>query len=109
MLPIFAPGENSYPSDLSPVTPEKYREHQRTGTALSDEQIAALDRMKGKTDFNDLAKTSALGSEGIDRQVRTAVHDVIERHQARIEQQQQQQQRVQRQDQPLQPRRAAKL
>jgi putative DNA primase/helicase len=109
MLPIFAPGENSYPSDLSPVTPEKYREHQRTGTALSDEQIAALDRMKGKTDFNDLAKTSALGSEGIDRQVRTAVHDVIERHQARIEQQQQQQQRVQRHDQPLQPRRAAKL
>ena len=49
---------------------------------------------------------SVLGKEGIDRQVRAAVHDVIEKHQARIEQQQQ---RVQRQDQPLQPRRAAKI
>ena len=62
--------------------------------------------MKGKTDFNDLANKSVLGKEGIDRQVRTAVHDVIEKHQARIEQQQQ---RVQQQDQPLQPRRAAKI
>lgn len=106
MLPIFAPGENSYPAGLPPVTPEKFREHQRTGTALTDQQLAALDHMKGKTDFNDLANKSVLGKEGIDRQVRAAVHDVIEKHQARIEQQQQ---RVQRQDQPLQPRRAAKI
>jgi len=106
MLPIFAPGENSYPAGLPPVTPEKFREHQRTGTTLSDQQLAALDHMKGKTDFNDLANKSVLGKEGIDRQVRAAVHDVIEKHQARIEQQQQ---RVQRQDQPLQPRRAAKI
>ena len=106
MLPIFAPGENSYPAGLPPVTPDKFREHQRTGTTLSDQQLAALDHMKGKTDFNDLANKSVLGKEGIDRQVRAAVHDVIEKHQARIEQQQQ---RVQRQDQPLQPRRAAKI
>lgn len=106
MLPIFAPGENSYPAGLPPVTPEKFREHQRTGTALSDQQLAALDRMKGKTDFNDLANKSVLGKEGIDRQVRAVVHDAIDKHQVRIEQQQQ---RVQRQDQPLPPRRAAKI
>jgi len=106
MLPIFAPGENSYPAGLPPVTPEKFREHQRTGTALSDQQLVALDHMKGKTDFNDLANKSVLGKDGVDRQVRAAVHDVIEKHQARIEPQQQ---RVQRQDQPLQPRRAAKI
>ena len=106
MLPIFAPGENSYPAGLPPVTPEKFREHQRTGTALSDQQLAALDHMKGKTDFNDLANKSVLGKEGIDRQVRAAVHSVIEKYQARIEQQQR---RVQRQDQPLQPRRSARI
>jgi antirestriction protein ArdC/phage/plasmid primase-like uncharacterized protein len=89
MLPIFAPGENSYPTDIAPVTPEKFREHQRTGSALSSQQLAALDRMKGKTDFNDLANKSVLGKEGIDRQVRAAVHDVIAKHNVQIEQQQQ--------------------
>jgi phage/plasmid primase-like uncharacterized protein len=62
MLPIFAPGENSYPAGLPPVTPEKFREHQRTGTALTDQQLAALDHMKGKTDFNDLANKSVLAA-----------------------------------------------
>ena len=41
-----------------------FREHQRTGTALSDQQLAALDHMKGKTDFNDRANKSVLGKEG---------------------------------------------
>lgn len=90
LLPIFAPGENSYPADLDPVTPAKYREHQKTGSALSDEQLAALARMKQFTDFNDLATKSALGQEGIDRQVRSLVDDVIEKHSlAQTEQQQQ--------------------
>ncbi|MDD5706000.1 MAG: zincin-like metallopeptidase domain-containing protein, partial [Kiritimatiellae bacterium] len=31
LLPIFAPGESSFPAGLAPVTPEKHREHQRTG------------------------------------------------------------------------------
>ncbi|MEX3547661.1 MAG: zincin-like metallopeptidase domain-containing protein [Burkholderia sp.] len=57
---------------------------------------------KGFTDFNDLATKSALGKEGIDRQVRSVVGSVIEKHQARIEQQQE---RVQEQ----RPRRAAKI
>lgn len=77
MLPIFAPGENAYPEGLDAVTPKLFREHQRTGAALSAEQLAALDRMKQFTDFNDLARRSALGQDGIDRQVRLAVDGVV--------------------------------
>ena len=104
ILPIFAPGENSYPVDLAPVTPEKFREHQRTGSALSEQQLAALERMKGRTDFNDLANKSVLGKDGIDRQVRSALQDVIAKHNVQIEQQQK---IVQRIDQ--QPRRTARM
>lgn len=105
ILPIFAPSENSYSADLPPVTPEKFREHQRTGAALSEQQLVALDQMKGKTDYNDLANKSVLGKEGIDRQVRAAVHDVIDKHQASVKQQ-----RAQRQDQQqVPPRRSAKI
>jgi putative DNA primase/helicase len=39
---------------------------------------------KGFTDFNDLATKSALGADGIDRQVRTVVNSLIEKHQERI-------------------------
>lgn len=92
LMPIFAPGENSYPANLEPVTPDKYREHQRTGKALSDEQTAALAQMKQFTDFNDLANKSALGTEGIDRQVRSLVESVIEKHQAAQAQSEQQEQ-----------------
>jgi phage/plasmid primase-like uncharacterized protein len=75
---------------------------------LSEQQLAARDRMKGRTDFNDLANKSVLGNEGIDRQVRCAVQDVIAKHSVHIEQQhkQQHQKAVQRIDQ--QPRRAAR-
>jgi putative DNA primase/helicase len=104
LFPIFAPGENSYPAELDPVTPEKFREHQRTGSALSDAQLAALDQMKGKTDFNDLANKSVLGKEGIQRQVNSFVDSVIEKHQARVGLQQEQLQKQERQ-----PRRAAKV
>ena len=38
---------------------------------------------KGFTDFNDLATKSVLGREGIERQVRAVVDDVIKREQAR--------------------------
>lgn len=74
------------------MTPDKYREHQRTGKALSDEQTAALAQMKQFTDFNDLANKSALGTEGIDRQVRSLVESVIEKHQAAQAQSEQQEQ-----------------
>jgi putative DNA primase/helicase len=77
LLPVFAPGENSWPAGLDPVTPTLFREHQRTGAALSEEQLAALDRMKQFTDFNDLANRSVLGRDGIERQVRDAGDSVI--------------------------------
>ncbi|WP_426107441.1 zincin-like metallopeptidase domain-containing protein [Massilia sp. TSP1-1-2] len=101
MMPIFSPGENSYPAGLEPVTPDQYREHQRTGKVLSDEQMEALAQMKQFTDFNDLANKSVLGAEGIDRQVRSLVESVIEKHQAALsqsEQQQHEQQHEQQQD-----------
>ena len=60
--------------------------------------------MKGRTDFNDLANKSVLGKDGIDRQVRCAVQDVIARHTVQIEQQQK---IVQRIDQP--PRRVVRM
>jgi putative DNA primase/helicase len=58
---------------------------------------------KGFTDFNDLANNSVLGKEGIKRQVCSIVDSVIEKHQARIEQQQE---LIQKQEQ--RPRRTAK-
>jgi putative DNA primase/helicase len=36
--------------------------------------------MKQFTDFNDLANKSVLGNEAIDRQVRTMVQSVIDKH-----------------------------
>jgi putative DNA primase/helicase len=77
LLPIFAPGENAWPAGLAPVSPKLFREHQRTGAALSEEQLAALDRMKQFTDFNDLANRSVFGRDGIERQVRAAGDSVI--------------------------------
>jgi putative DNA primase/helicase len=71
---------------------------------LSDEQKEAIAKMKSFTDFNDLATKSVLGKEGIERQVRSVVFSVIDKHQARIEQQQE---RVQQQEQ--RPRRVAKI
>jgi putative DNA primase/helicase len=41
----------------------------------------------GFTDFNDLATKSVLGCEGLQRQVKGYVDDVIERHQAQTKQQ----------------------
>ena len=83
LLPIFAAGENRFPETLAAITPHKYREHLRTGTALTAEQLAALNRLQGMTDFNDLAQRSALGQDGLDRQVRAAVQDAMEKHRLR--------------------------
>jgi antirestriction protein ArdC/phage/plasmid primase-like uncharacterized protein len=44
---------------------------------------------KGFTDFNDLATKSALGVDGIDRQVRSVVSSVIEKHQQNVEKKEQ--------------------
>jgi hypothetical protein len=120
LLPIFAPGEATYPKDLPPVTPETYRKHLSATKTLEDaqnepervqlteeqiaklksaqlsaEQLAALNEMKQHTDFNDLATRSELGHEGIHRQVNSIVEAVIEEHQAQINKQQQEQEHVQ--------------
>lgn len=90
LLPIFAPGENSFPADIEQVTPALYRERQEPGSALSSEQVAVLARMKQFTDFNDLATKSELGRDGVDRQVRSFVDHAIEKHSlAQVERQQQ--------------------
>jgi len=98
LLPIFAPGEASYPAGLEPVTQETYREHQKTGSTLSAEQLAAIERMKQHTDFNDVANRSALRREGVDRQVRSVVDAVIATHQ--VAQINQKQELAQVQDEP---------
>ncbi len=88
MLPIFAPGENRYPANLAPVTPSQYSKHLNTGNELAEEQLTALASMKQFTDFNDLATRSTLGAEAVDRQVRSMVGSVIEKHHRTLGQQQ---------------------
>jgi putative DNA primase/helicase len=77
LLPIFAPNENYYPAGLEAVTPQKFRKGH-----LSDQQHAALARLKQYTDFNDLATKSALGSEGVKRQMGPVIESMIERSEA---------------------------
>lgn len=80
LIPVFAPGEQLYPAGLEPVTPEKIKAGE-----LSDDQKAAINRMKGYTDFNDLATKSAFGMEGVNRQVREVVSAIVDRHEQEIE------------------------
>jgi putative DNA primase/helicase len=77
LLPIFAPNENSHPTGLETVTPQKFGTGQ-----LSDQQHEALARMKRYTDFNDLATKSTLGKEAIERQVQPIFDSLIKRRQA---------------------------
>jgi hypothetical protein len=103
LLPVFAPGEGSYPAGLAPVTPKTYREHLRTGGGLTEAQLAALEQMKRHTDFNDLATTSVLGKEAINRQVRAFVTKVLDQHEVGMKHPLQQSQYV-RSGPTLQPR-----
>ncbi|MDA7024230.1 MULTISPECIES: zincin-like metallopeptidase domain-containing protein [Pseudomonas] len=114
IFPTFAPGEVVYPDTLPAITPQAYRKHtqaagelkalisqdgpsvgdpaqsKRAATLkaemLSDAQLAALDKMKRLTDFNDLATKSSLEREGLERQVNNAVAKVIEQHQVKVQQ-----------------------
>ena len=90
LFPVFAPGEQSYPSDLAPVTLSIARAGE-----LSDDQKAAIAKMKNFTDFNDLATKSAFGRDGVDRQVRAIVDTIVERQEQALEEQQQQAQKEQ--------------
>jgi putative DNA primase/helicase len=85
LMPIFAPGENSYPAALEPMSRQQYREHHRTGTGLSDEQLAALTKMKQYTDFNDLANKSVLGIEAVKRQVAALTQSIGNRQRPAVE------------------------
>jgi phage/plasmid primase-like uncharacterized protein len=73
IFPIFAPDEQSYPDNLEPVTPLVAR----SGN-LTDEQQAAITKMKQYTDFNDLVTNSVFGREGLERQVTTRVKNIID-------------------------------
>ena len=53
---------------------------------LSDAQVAALEKMKRLTDFNDLATKSSLGREGLERQVNNAVEKVIGPRETEVQQ-----------------------
>ncbi|HDV3697354.1 TPA: DUF1738 domain-containing protein [Escherichia coli] len=122
IFPIFAPGENAYPKELPPITPESYRNHlhaekrladaaagkvqlSEADTAkfkeslLSDDQLAALANMKKHTDFNDLAERSSLGKDGVERQVRSAVGKVLLDEGQRQKVQQLKQQDIEQQEQ----------
>ncbi len=95
IFPIFTPGENTYPRELPAITPDSFKTHLRAEQRLADAaagkveladeeaaklkasmltvpQLAALSMMKQHTDFNDLAQRSALGKEGVRRQITTA-------------------------------------
>jgi antirestriction protein ArdC/phage/plasmid primase-like uncharacterized protein len=73
IFPIFAPGEQTYPANLKPFTSEKARKDE-----LSDDQKAAIAKMKSFTDFNDLATKSAYGMTGVERQMINFVNRIIE-------------------------------
>jgi putative DNA primase/helicase len=61
---------------------------------------------KSFIDFNDLATKSALGVDGVERQVQAAVGKAIEKHQARDEQQTQHQEQQRERKQERKPRAA---
>jgi len=84
LLPVFAPGEQTYPAHLELVTPTKARRGD-----LTEEQKQAIAQMKRFTDFNDLATKSLLGKEGVERQVTPIVNSLVLKSQKQQEIQQQ--------------------
>lgn len=127
VFPVFASGENSYPTNIPPVTPELFAAHSRAkrqleavdagelqinssekkkleAALLGSEQLEAIGNMKKHTDFNDLAENSVLGREGVARQVRAAASAAIdERQKKKVVSQKQEQ------VQDLRKRRAARI
>jgi len=119
IFPVFAPSENTYPSDLPPITPDAYKAHLRASQRLEDaaegklklgddeasklkaallssEQVEALSTMKRHTDFNDLAQKSELGREGVKRQVVAAISKAQQDQQRKVQTQEQQKEQKQR-------------
>lgn len=129
LFPIFAPGENTYPADLPPITPQSFREHERAQkrldaaeagevqltdkeaadlkrALLSTEQLRGLAGMKEHTDFNDLATRSSLGREAVNRQVSAAVAQAVQAAERKAEQKQE---RVEKQKQEQKQRRGTRV
>jgi len=131
IFPIFAAGENTYPRDLPAITPDSFKTHLRAEQRLADAaagkvelggdeaaklkasmlsgaQIAALSTMKQHTDFNDLARKSELGIEGVKRQIGAAISQVRREDQ---QQQHQEQKRVEKKTPELEQtsKRAARI
>jgi phage/plasmid primase-like uncharacterized protein len=104
IFPVFAPGEQSYPAGFEKVTQEMARNN-----AMSQEQSDAIAKMRQFTDFNDLATKSALGRDGVERQVKLFVDNLVEQHQVQAQQQQQLTKRQAINDEQHQQRRAVKI
>jgi putative DNA primase/helicase len=94
ILPVFAPGENSYPDHLPPITRALYNRNQRGEGTISDAQLEALSSMKRHTDFNDLATHSVLGMEAVERQVRPVVAAAVAAQAAALSLQQERQRHI---------------
>ena len=91
LLPVLSPNKNVLPAGLESVTPHKFRNGH-----LSDQQHAALAKMKQYTDFNDLATKSTLGRDAVERRVRPVIDSMMGRRQPPTRQDQDRE-RVQRQ------------
>lgn len=94
VFPVFAVGEAEYPANIERVSPSLFKKHiaaqeELKSTSLSEDrraelerdllkedQVAALQRMKRFTDFNDLAQDSSIGKDGLSRQVSAAIAKV---------------------------------
>ncbi|WP_347990332.1 strawberry notch-like NTP hydrolase domain-containing protein [Methylomonas sp. AM2-LC] len=104
IFPVFAPGEQSYPAGIDKITPEMARNN-----VMSQEQSDAIAKMRQFTDFNDLATKSDLGQDGVERQVRLFVDDLVEQHQAQAQQQQLTKRQAVNDDQLHQQRKSVKI
>ena len=104
IFPIFAPDEQGYPDNLESVTPLTAR-----SCGLTEDQQAAITKMKRYTDFNDLVTNSVLGREGVERQVRTRVNNIIESQKEQLLAQQRQEQKQDEFENFKQPRKVIKM
>ncbi|MEL4287117.1 zincin-like metallopeptidase domain-containing protein [Shewanella xiamenensis] len=85
LFPIFAPKEQLYPPELPIVTPELWRNKE-----VTKEQMKAIDTMKKYTDFNDVKTKSALGIDGVKRQVKFAINELLNKQNLQHTQKQEQ-------------------
>jgi len=124
-FPVFAPGEAAYPADLPPITPDAYKAHlsatkalenstptdEQTQALLLPKQLDALNQMKQFTDFNDLENKSALGSDGLRRQIQSTLFESLDQGLSNGQREElvQTQKHTQTQKHDQQPRRAARI